>query len=176
MADSPRPADAPDPEAERLRRLEALLARRGLPMRRLATGRGHVPEALASASRDQRSLVVHAKGFPWPGPNGCAAWVEGVFQWFGLGLERGDARALYERHCTLTDPGDLRVGMIVAVPRCPASPQAARHGHVGIYVGDGMVMDSADHGVRTVPLALWYGAYGAWEQPRWGWMRGVVLA
>ena len=39
-----------------------------------------------------------------------------------------------------------------------------------------MEMDSADHGVRTVPLALWYGAYGAWEQPRWGWMRGVALA
>ncbi|MCH4082820.1 MAG: hypothetical protein LKF00_00250 [Olsenella sp.] len=168
--DEVRPVDP------RVRRLDAVLADRGLEARRLNITPGHEPERLMDATRGQRSVVAHAKGMPWTAADSCAAWVEDVLVWSGLGREVGDARELYERHCTLSDPGELRVGMIVAVPSCPYSPAALRHGHVALYVGDGMVMDSADRGVRTVPLALWYEAYGVTAEPRWGWMRGIPLA
>lgn len=164
-------------EADALvRRLEELLAGRGLEAHRLEVAPGREPERLMDATRGQRSVVAHAKGLPWAGEDACAAWVEDVFAWSGLGRESGDARELYERHCTLSDPAELRVGMIVAVPTCPYSPAALRHGHVALYVGDGMVMDSADRDVRTVSLALWYEAYGVTAEPRWGWMRGIPLA
>ncbi|MGN0076081.1 MAG: hypothetical protein ACI38Z_03805 [Parafannyhessea sp.] len=169
-------ADAWQQADPRMRRLEARLAERGLRARRLRLGPGSEPERLLDATRGQRSVIAHAKGMPWSGANSCAAWVEDVFVWSGMGREEGDARELYERHCTLTDPAELRVGMIVAVPTCPYSTEALRHGHVALYVGDGMVMDSADRGVRTVPLALWYEAYGVTAEPRWGWMRGIPLA
>ena len=165
---------------EELHRAQAELARRlesrGLAARRFDLSEPHAPEAFADASRGQRNLVVHAKGYPAQGENRCAAWVEGVFSWAGLGLEDGHARDLYERYCTLGDPADLRVGMIVATARHPFSTDGLRYGHVGIYVGDGEVMDCTEDGVRTVPLSLWLMAYGSLDEPRWGWMRGLALA
>lgn len=167
-------------DPDELCRAESALAERlesrGLDVRRVDLSGAHAPEAFAAASRGQRSLVVHAKGYPAQGENRCAAWVEGVFSWAGLGLEDGHACDLFERYCTLDDPADLRVGMIVATPRHPFSTDGLRFGHVGIYVGDGEVMDCTSDGVRTVPLSLWLMGYGALDEPRWGWMRGIALA
>ena len=141
-------------DPDELCRAEAALAERlesrGLDVRRVDLSGAHAPEAFAVASRGQRSLVVHAKGYPAQGENRCAAWVEGVFSWAGLGLEDGHACDLFERYCTLDDPADLRV--------------------------DGEVMDCTSDGVRTVPLSLWLMGYGALDEPRWGWMRGIALA
>ena len=161
--------------AGRADRLAEILRRRGLEVRTLELGPGHEPERMLESSRGQRSLVAHAKGYPSTGTDRCAAWVEGVFDWSGIGREGGSARDLYERYCFLSDAAELRVGMIVAVPAHPYSVAGTREGHVGIHVGDGLVMDCVETGVRTVPLQLWYMAYGVLAEPRWGWMRGVAL-
>lgn len=169
------PQDALPQNEDAEKRLARVLAGRGFAMRPLVLHGGRGPEGLAHASRDQRDLVAHAKGFPWTGEGRCAAWVAGVFAWAGLGYEGGNARDFYERHCVLDDPARLKVAMIVAVPTHPFDVEGRRFGHVGIYVGDGQVMDCVDAGVRTVPFSLWYGAYGVTAEPRWGWMREIAL-
>jgi cell wall-associated NlpC family hydrolase len=45
-------------------------------------------------------------------------------------------------------------------------------GHVGIYVGDGIVMENIGYIART-PLSEWLSWYNV--APRWGWIGGVVL-
>lgn len=133
------------------------------------------PQRLMDAGVLQRRLVECAHGTAATGQDQCAAWVERVFSRLGTGLVAGDAAALYEGFCSRTDPRDLLVGMIVAVARDPYGAAGWDHGHVGIYVGDGTVMDCADGRVRSVPLELWLSAYGVASEPRWGWLGAVAL-
>ena len=169
------------------RRLLATLAERGI----LAEGgertvygqpawrevpAGHEPQALMDATALQRQLVACAHGTVATGEDLCAAWVERVFSRLGTGLVAGDARELYEGFCSRTDTRELLVGMICAVGRHPFGASGWDHGHVGIYVGDGMVMDCADGRVRSVPLALWLSAYGVASEPRWGGLGAISLA
>lgn len=137
---------------------------------------GHEPQALLDATRDQRSIVVSSYAVPWPGPGLCAAWAGRVIEAAGYGFYLGSARDIYERDCHLTDTAKLEVGMAVAVPRTLTPGTAANLGHVGLYVGDGIVRDSADKGIRSVPLELWLIAYGLREPARWGWFGGLALA
>ena len=94
----------------------------------------------------------------------------------GFGFYPGSARDLYERDCHLDDSSELRVGMAVAVPTAPYAGRGMTLGHVGLYVGDGIVRDSAATGLRTVPLELWLVSYGLSARPRWGWVGGLALA
>lgn len=168
---------------ERERRLVEELRERGLvtgetsrwgrPLEVLR--RGHEPQRLVDATAQQRLLAANAYAVPVPGPGLCATWVERVFQAAGLGFYPGDARTVYQRDCHLADTALLRVGMVVGVPAAPYTAEALAHGHVGIYVGDGVVRDSAEDVVRSVPLGLWLLAYGLMVEPRWGWMAGIPL-
>lgn len=137
---------------------------------------GHEPQALMAATELQRRLVACAYGTAAAGADQCAAWVERVFARPGVGVVAGDAVRLYGDYCHLVDTRDLRVGMIVAVARHPYGAGGWDFGHVGIYVGDGMVMDCVDARVREVPLELWLSAYGVASQPRWGWLGAISLA
>lgn len=132
-------------------------------------------QALMDASALQRRLVACAAGTVPMGTDQCAAWVERAFSRLGLGYVSGDARALYEGFCSRTNPRELLVGMICAVGRIPYGTGGWDHGHVGLYVGDGEVMDCVDGHVRRVPLALWLSAYGVASEPRWGWLGGIGL-
>lgn len=137
---------------------------------------GREPQALLDATPLQRRLVECAHGTAAMGEGLCAAWVERAFSRLGMGYVSGDARELYEGFCHLTDAGDLLVGMIVAVGRHPYGAGGWDHGHVGLYVGDGVVMDCVDGRVRRVPLTLWLSAYGVASEPRWGWLGAMALA
>lgn len=137
---------------------------------------GHAPQALAECNPQQTNVVTFAYATPWPGPDLCAAWAEGVVAGAGFGYYPGNADDLYERHCRLEDVRDLKVGMIVAVPLLPVPRRGPDHGHVGVYVGDGLMRDSAERGLRTVPLDLWLLNYCLRARPRWGWLGGVALA
>ena len=137
---------------------------------------GHEPQALMDAGAPQRRLVECAHGTAPMGEDLCAAWVERAFSRLGMGYVSGDARALYDGFCHLTDTRDLLVGMIVAVGRDPYGAGGWDYGHVGLYVGDNVVMDCVDGCVRRVPLELWISSYGVASEPRWGWIGAISLA
>ena len=137
---------------------------------------GREPQAFLDATARQRRLVECAHGTPAMADGLCAAWVERAFGRLGMGYVSGDARELYQGFCHLTDTRELLVGMVCAVGRHPYGAGGWDHGHVGLYVGDGRVMDCAGGGVREVPLALWLSAYGVASEPRWGWIGAVSLA
>ena len=135
-----------------------------------------LPQTLKEASPLQRRLVECSYGTPSPGEDLCAAWVEQCFSRLGLGVVLGDAASLYQGFCHHTSLDELKVGMIVAVDAQPYSLAGMSHGHVGLYVGDGLVRDAVGNQVRTVPLELWLCAYGLMSEPRWGWLGGIGLA
>ncbi len=137
---------------------------------------GHEPQRLKAASPLQRRLIACAHATPSPGDDLCASWVEQAFSRLGLGVVLGSAAQLYQDYCHYDDTSDLKVAMIVAVPQHPYSLQGQAHGHVGLYVGDDMVMDSAEGALRKVPLALWLSAYGLMAPPRWGWLGSIGLS
>jgi hypothetical protein len=136
---------------------------------------GHEPQALMDASALQRRFLACAHGTPCTGQDLCASWVEQAFSRLGLGVVLGSAADLYNGYCHYDDTADLKVGMIVATSAHPFTAQGLHHGHVGVYAGDGMVMDSVETGVRKVPLHLWLSAYGLMEDPRWGWLGSMGL-
>ena len=137
---------------------------------------GHEPQALMDAGALQRRLVECAHGTAPMGEGLCAAWVERAFARLGMGYVSGDARGLHDGFCHLTDTRDLLVGMIVAVGRDPYGAGGWDHGHVGLYAGDGVVMDCVGGRVREVPLEPWLSAYGVASEPRWGWLGAISLA
>ena len=137
---------------------------------------GHEPQALLDAGVLQRRLVECACGTVPMGEDLCAAWVERAFSRLGMGYVSGNARELYNGFCHLTDTCDLLVGMICAVARHPYGAGGWDAGHVGLYAGDGVVMDCVSGRVRRVPLELWLSAYGVASEPRWGWLGAISLA
>ena len=48
------------------------------------------------------------------------------------------------------------------------------YGHVGIYVGNGTVMDNVGF-IRSIGVDEWIAYYGVTVTPRWGWIGGWVL-
>lgn len=166
------------------RRLLAELERRGLVVNgRSKWGQPAIrhaldddgPQRTMDASALQRRFVACAHGTPSPGPDLCASWIEQAFSRLGLGVVLGNARELYDGYCHYTCLSELKVGMIIAVPRHPFTTSGMRHGHVGLYVGDDMVMDCVSSGVRKTPLGLWLSAYGLMDAPRWGWLGSIGL-
>lgn len=133
------------------------------------------PQPLMEAGSVQRRLVECAHAVPATEDGLCAGWVKQVFCSLGFGMLAGDAADIYGRDCPYTDTTDLKVGMVVATPREPYSVDGRAYGHIGLYVGDGLVMDSTGGRVRRVPLELWLSAYGVMARPRWGWLAGIAL-
>lgn len=136
---------------------------------------GHEPERLMDATQPQRNLVACSYATPWTSGNACAEWIERAYARQGYGVVQGDAYRLFQDFCSRTDTAQLKVGMIVGVGRHPFGANGLCYGHVGLYVGDGLVRDSADERLRTSPLEAWLSVYGVMEQPRWGWLGGVAL-
>lgn len=105
----------------------------------------------------------------------CAAWVSEVIENAGLGSFDGNASDMYKNYCSYSELDDLKVGMIVAVKSHGHSNAGSQYGHVGIYIGDGKVMDSIGW-VRTSDIFQWASYYGDRVRPMWGWLGGRVLA
>lgn len=126
-----------------------------------------------SASASQKSVVDACNSTPWPGPGLCATWTSNVFRNAGVGSWGGNAEDQFAAYCHSSDRSQLKVGMIIA---CDDSP-TSHWGHVGIYVGDGHVMESLTDGIHTTDLDKWiaYNSRGGAEPVRWGWMGGVAL-
>lgn len=136
---------------------------------------GHEPERLMEATEPQRNFVSCAFGTPWPGTNACAEWIEEAYARLGYGVVSGHAYELCRNYCSRTDLTLLKVGMIVGVEHHPYDANGLTYGHVGLYIGDELVRDCADNGLRTVPLEAWLSVYGVMDDPRWGWLGGMAL-
>lgn len=66
---------------------------------------------------------------------------------------------MYRNFTFTSDKSKLQVGMLVAVESSSSGSEAGLiYGHVGIYIGDGMVIDNIGH-IRTVSLDNWIAAF-----------------
>ncbi|MBR3326560.1 MAG: hypothetical protein IKG22_04490 [Atopobiaceae bacterium] len=133
------------------------------------------PQSLAKANAEQRKIVSSALATPSPGGGLCADWVERVYKNAGYGMFWGNADDLYYAYCHKSSLGDLKVGMIVAVSTHPHTYMGSIYGHVGVYVGDGWIMDNVGY-IRKMSLSSWLEYYGASVTPKWGWLGNVRLA
>lgn len=121
------------------------------------------------------SAVVSAcHSTPSPGNGLCAAWVTNVFARAGVGSFWGNADDMYYAWCH-TSPSNIQPGMIVAVNSSPASAAGRIYGHIGIYVGNGTVMDNVGY-VRSTSLSYWTSYYSALAVPLCGWLGGIALS
>lgn len=112
------------------------------------------------ASADVQKKIVDAAFItPSPGPGWCAMWVSQVYQNAGLGYIGGNANDMYRNHTFTSDRSKLEVGMLVAVESSSSGGQAGLiYGHVGIYIGDGKVIDNIGH-VRVTTLDDWIATF-----------------
>ena len=122
----------------------------------------------ASASTKGSAIVSACSRVGSPGAGLCAMWVSQVYSAAGLGYPGGNANNMYWNYCTSSNKGDLQPGMIVAVSTHPHTSAGRTYGHVGIYVGNGTVMDNVGY-IRTIGLDSWISYYGVTVTPRWGW-------
>lgn len=121
------------------------------------------------------SAVINAcYSTPSPGSGLCAAWVTNVFIRAGVGSFWGNADDMYYSWCH-TLPSDIQPGMIIAVNCSPASPAGRIYGHIGIYIGNGTVMDNVGF-VRSTSLSYWTSYYSALATPLCGWLGGIALS
>ncbi len=112
------------------------------------------------ASSDVQKKIVNAAYItPSPGAGWCAMWVSQVYQNAGLGYIGGNANDMYRNHTFTSDRSKLKVGMLVAVESSSSGGQAGlTYGHVGIYIGDGKVMDNIGV-VRVTTLDDWIATF-----------------
>ncbi len=132
-------------------------------------------QPLSEANSRQRAIVNAALSTPSPGSGLCAAWVENVYENAGYGTFYGNADDLYNNYCHSNDLGRLKVGMIIAVSTHTKSYLGGIYGHVGIYIGDGWVMDNIGS-IRKIAVENWMDYYGTTVPPKWGWLGNINIA
>ena len=119
-------------------------------------GNGAEYEALSEV---QKKIVDAAFITPSPGPGWCAMWVSQVYQNAGLGYIGGNANDMYRNYTFTSDRSKLKVGMLVAVESSSSGSTAGlTYGHVGIYIGDGKVIDNIGH-IRVTTLDDWIATF-----------------
>ena len=124
----------------------------------------------------QQAVVNACYSTPSPGLGWCAAWVTNVFRNAGVGYFGGNACDMFNAWCFSADRLALKVGMIVADSSHPTTGIAGRlYGHVGIYVGGGIVM-SNQGAITSKSLDSFISFFGGGSGVRWGWLGGVVLS
>jgi peptidoglycan hydrolase CwlO-like protein len=137
----------------------------------IATGGGQ-----SSASTGSQQAVVNAcHSVGSPGAGYCAMWVSLVFQRAGYRYIGGDACDMYNAYCTSSNKNNLKVGMIVAVSSHSHTSAGRIYGHIGIYIGNGMMMDNIGY-IRTISVDNWISYYSTTVTPRWGWAGDIVLS
>lgn len=107
----------------------------------------------------QKKIVSAAFITPSPGAGWCAMWVSQVYQNAGLGYIGGNACDMYRNYTFTSDRSKLKVGMLVAVESSSSGSTAGlTYGHVGIYIGDGKVIDNIGR-IRVTTLDDWIATF-----------------
>lgn len=123
------------------------------------------------AKNSEKYGIVTQGGF-------CQRWVDDVFTAAGISVERkASARDAARAWGASTDWSKVKVGAAVFGYGWdnPGNP-GCRYGHVGIYVGNGVVMDNIGY-VHEWSLTEWVNS-GNTHVPQgtgWGWNGGVIL-
>lgn len=125
-------------------------------------------EEYEASSDVQKAIVDAAKRVPSPGSGLCAGWVSQVYVAAGLGPVYGNADDMYYAYCTSSDRSQLKVGMLIGTPSNPYSIASLIYGHVGIYIGDGLVMSNLSGTITTQTLDDFIAVQGVTHQVRWG--------
>lgn len=112
---------------------------------------------------------------PSPGAGLCAGWCSMVMDNAGYGYVSGNANDMYAEYCYSSNRAELKPGMAVAVSSHPNTPAGRIYGHIGMYIGGGMMMDNVGE-IRTISVDEWCDYYGGTVSPRWGWLNGIVLS
>lgn len=129
-----------------------------------------------AGSGKQQAVVNACYSTPSPGLNWCAAWVTNVFRNAGVGYFGGNACDMFNAWCYSSDRSALQVGMIVAdSSHSGTGTPGLLYGHVGIYVGGGIVM-SNEGAITSKSLDSFISFYGTGSGVRWGWLGGIALS
>jgi peptidoglycan hydrolase CwlO-like protein len=129
-----------------------------------------------SGKTGSASAIVDAcKVTPSPGGGLCAAWVSNVFVRAGYGFIGGNACDMYANYCYSSDQSAIKPGMIVAVSTHSHTSAGRIYGHIGIYIGNGIMMDNIGY-IRTISFTEWVNYYKTTVPPRWGWLGNIVLS
>lgn len=117
-------------------------------------------------SSKQQAIVKAAKSTQGTGYMHCLSWVRNVMKNAGVYTSDSysEARFAYNGIVTSTNRKDLQVGMVVA---CWVSRTM---GHIGVYVGNGMVRHQL-HSVIEEDLDTWSRSYAKYKPMGWGWWR-----
>lgn len=121
-----------------------------------------------SVSSKGAAIVAASTGIGSPGAGLCAMWVSQVYAAAGCGYPGGNANDMYYHYCISSDKSRLEPGMVIAVPSHPHTSAGQTYGHIGIYIGNGMVRQNIGY-INTQSLDSWISYYGATFTPRWGW-------
>ena len=121
-----------------------------------------------SATSTQKKIVDCCYLTPAAGPGLCATWVYNVFANAGFLSVGGNANDMWANFCYTNDTSQLEVGMIIAVQHSGPTGDSWLYGHVGIYVGDDMVMHSTGGHVEITPLADWIAIFDPYNTVKWG--------
>lgn len=122
----------------------------------------------ASAEPWQQNIVNKCYAVGWPGASKCATWSNNVYRAAGYEVwgngnsvlgHQGYGASYYPSRAT-TDLSQIKVGMLVSAQFGTNNAAGNAYGHVGIYIGDGMVMDSVNSGIRKISLSEWVAQNG----------------
>ncbi len=113
----------------------------------------------------EKALVLAAYRTPTAGGGYCAAWVSNVYVNAGFPRPGGNACDQYYWYCHSNDLSELRPGMMVAVPTHNHTQAGKIYGHVGIYVGNGIIRENIGI-VKDTKLSDWIAYYGS--SAKWG--------
>lgn len=121
-----------------------------------------------SADQWQKDIVNACSQTPWPGADLCATWTTRVYARAGhpvggngnTQLGNQGYGANYSQKRATTDLSQIKVGMLISAQYGSNTAAGNAYGHVGIYIGDGKVMDSIYSGLRTISLSDWVSQNG----------------
>lgn len=124
-----------------------------------------------------QAIINAINNTPWPGVDLCLKWVDDVYTNAGVGADRKETAYLAaQSHIISTDKSAIPIG--AAVYGTGRGSNGA--GHVGIYIGDGKVVDSKSSSVETEELESWIswqtdnlGGQQGWLG--WGWEDGNTV-
>ena len=111
--------------------------------------------------------VNNAYAYPHT-PGYCEAWVEAVYRGAGINVPyMGCAGEAGDAWIVSSSMSDIPLGaMVFGWSGRGTTHNGHNAGHVGIYIGNGMVMSNDSTGIETMSVETW-GSYSPWRG--WGW-------